>query len=271
MTNLTFSKGWKSLELAKAYFHNSELQRQCIWDLLGSYPFKGNESILDFGCRDGKMAAELTHFVKKGSVTAVDHSEWMIQLAKLYFPASAFPNLKFTQIHSLVFDDHPKDFLYDRIVSFYVFHLVADPFLILKNLYSHLKKHGELFMIIPTHADPHMSRAGQETLEKYQLPLPVSNSSAVRSLDWAREIFTNSGFKITLLESRESACPLADSHEMIQWMIGTFAAIMNVPFDISKPFFTEMFHRWIELDPGVIDQEGRVHFPLNRLNVIATK
>lgn len=271
MSTFHSSKGWKSKELAKAYFHNSELQRQCVWDLMGSHPFKGNESVLDFGCRDGKIAAEISHFVKKGKVTAVDHSEALLHLAKLYFPDFEFPNLEFSLIHSLVFDDHPKELSYDRIVSFYVFHLVTDHLQILKNLHRHLKEKGEIFMIIPAQGNSNLNKAGLETLEKFQLSLPVTYPTMSRTYEWAQEVFTQAGFKIKKLDFIERPCILADSQEMIHWMIGTFTALMDVPANLTKLFYHEMFNRWVEIDPSVIDSEGRVYFPFNRYNVVATK
>lgn len=59
-------EGWKEEFLVQQYFHHSELQRQWAWHLLGQYRFQGDEKILDFGCGDGKITAEISHFIPRG-------------------------------------------------------------------------------------------------------------------------------------------------------------------------------------------------------------
>jgi trans-aconitate 2-methyltransferase len=264
MTTLS-AKGWKTKELAKAYFHNSEIQRQCVWDLLGSFPFKEDEEILDFGCRDGKISAEISHFVKKGSVTGIDPSKPMIEFAKLYFPPTVFPNLQFIDLEKV-----PQGRLYDRVVSFYAFHIVSDPLSSLKDLYRSLKNGGKLFAVVPTEGHPNMMRAAHDTLVKYQLPIEAKKSP-IRNVEWARDLLTKAGFKITYLQLDERPCPFADAHEMIDWMVGTYSATMGIPLAFAHNFFTEVFRRWVELDTTVIDRDGRVNFRFNRLKIVGQK
>ena len=85
------NSGWNSSSLAEMYFHYSETQRQWAWELLGKHRFKGNEKILDFGCGDGKITAELSHLVVDGNVLGVDLSSEMLRLAQIKFPQFADP------------------------------------------------------------------------------------------------------------------------------------------------------------------------------------
>lgn len=64
ITSRTFEntdQGWNCDELAKMYFHNSEIQRQWAWESLSKVSFSGSEKILDFGCGDGKISAEMAN------------------------------------------------------------------------------------------------------------------------------------------------------------------------------------------------------------------
>jgi trans-aconitate methyltransferase len=115
--------GWKDECLALKYFHHSELQRQWAWHLLSGYRFKGDEQILDFGCGDGKIAAEVSHFIPQGHITGVDSSSSMIALAKRCFPSVYYPNVAFEQTGNASFNDAEKN-TYDLIFSFCVFHRV---------------------------------------------------------------------------------------------------------------------------------------------------
>ncbi|PJD96722.1 MAG: hypothetical protein CK425_05105 [Parachlamydia sp.] len=70
--------------LVRPYVHNSELQRRWAWALLASHmrELKGNEHILDVGCGDGKITADLSKFVPSGSVIGIDPSLAMLAWAK---------------------------------------------------------------------------------------------------------------------------------------------------------------------------------------------
>src|SRR5471032_3383453 len=80
---------------AADYAANSVVQQTWARELIAKLKLRGDEHILDVGCGDGKVTAELAHVVPHGSVTGVDASPQMIQFAKKYFPPSQISNLKF--------------------------------------------------------------------------------------------------------------------------------------------------------------------------------
>lgn len=73
--------------LVRLYVHNSELQRRWALAFLASnlQQLNGNEKILDIGCGDGKITAELSHLVMDGNVLGVDLSSEMLRLAQIKF------------------------------------------------------------------------------------------------------------------------------------------------------------------------------------------
>jgi trans-aconitate methyltransferase len=64
-------------------------------ELVGRLELTGTEAILDVGCGDGKVSAELADAVPRGEVLGIDISNEMIAHARAAFPPSRFPNLKF--------------------------------------------------------------------------------------------------------------------------------------------------------------------------------
>ncbi len=56
---------------------------------------QGNEALLDTGCGDGKITAELAQALPEGKAVGVDNSQEMIHLAQTTFPKSAYLNLSF--------------------------------------------------------------------------------------------------------------------------------------------------------------------------------
>jgi len=255
------------------YFHNSELQRQWAWELLAKQHFNGQERILDFGCGDGKICAELSRFVPRGGITGFDISSEMIAFAKIKFPQYAYPNLEFKQSSSLTFEDVPGKQTYDVVTSFCVFHLVPNSLEILKNLKSHLKPEGKLVLVVPAGKNPAFFEAANQTFEKYQMSAPWKNTPpanpSMRTTDGCRTLLTNAGYRVQSIEMVDTDTAFYDKQELIDYTIGTTTANWNIPVAKSRSFFTDLVNRMIELDSEVIDSEGRVHFKLSRIHVVA--
>lgn len=270
------ARGWNTENVVKLYFHYSEMQRQWVWELMGKQRFRGDEHILDFGCGDGKISAELSRFVPQGKIDAFDVSPQMITFAKIKFPAYAYPNLKFNKSDSFTFDDIPGTNAYDIITAFCVFHMVKEPLEILKNLKTHLKPSGKMFLVIPAGRNPIFFRAGNDMFEKYQLEAPWRNQSTaniptMRTLEGCAMYLKEAGFQITTMEMIDTDNPYYDKNELLEWMVGTVSANWNIPLETAPFFFYDVIERMAELDPDLIDAEGRIHFKAGRILVVATQ
>lgn len=278
ITSLTFNDvdhGWNSDSLAKMYFYHSETQRQWAWESLSNISLSGHEKVLDFGCGDGKVTAEMARLVKNGTVLGVDVSEKMIHLAKIYFPSYAFPNLTFKNSESVTLADLPGKQEYDLVCAFTVFHLIPTPLEVLKNLKTHLKPCGKLLIVVPTGANPALYQAANEIFPKYGLDTPWNkrdnpNGPSMRTLDGCSFFLKEAGYQIESLEIIDTDNPFYDLDDFIAWMVGTATATWQIPLSLSQTFFTEMVHRMYELNPDIIDEEGRFRFKMPRLHATAT-
>ena len=67
---------------AGQYAKHSSSQEKWAKELLVKLKLKGNEKLLDLGCGDGRITAEISRLVPGGMVTGIDNSESMISLAK---------------------------------------------------------------------------------------------------------------------------------------------------------------------------------------------
>ena len=74
---------WDALDYAKS----SSAQQQWARELIGKLQLKGDETLLDIGCGDGKVTAEIAACLPMGSVLGVDSSAEMIALAQSQYPA----------------------------------------------------------------------------------------------------------------------------------------------------------------------------------------
>jgi trans-aconitate methyltransferase len=80
------------------YNKSSPFQHKLAQELIAKLALSGNSRVLDIGCGDGRVTAEIARTVSEGSVTGVDSSPEMIQFARDHFPRREYQNLSFTLI-----------------------------------------------------------------------------------------------------------------------------------------------------------------------------
>jgi len=80
---------------AADYAANSAVQHTWARELIARLKLRGGEHVLDVGCGDGKITAEIARAVPRGSATGVDASRQMIEFARKTFPPAEISNLKF--------------------------------------------------------------------------------------------------------------------------------------------------------------------------------
>ncbi len=126
---------------AEEYRHFSSQQKKWGRELMDRLRLKGDEDILDLGCGDGALAAELAKRVPRGSVVGVDVSPEMIRHARLAYPRRLHPNLSWK-----VMDACHLDFLesFDVVFSNAVLHWIRDQARVLEGIARALKPGGTL-------------------------------------------------------------------------------------------------------------------------------
>jgi trans-aconitate methyltransferase len=126
---------------AQDYAKNSQNQFQWAKELIPKLKLQGNEKLLDIGCGDGKITAELARCLPDGRVVGVDSSEKMINLAKSSFPSKDYPNLsfQFMDARKLTFQSE-----FDRAFSNAALHWIVDQKAVLCGVQRSLKLGGRL-------------------------------------------------------------------------------------------------------------------------------
>ncbi len=145
--------------VAEDYFQNSQFQYEHAQYAISRYDFTGNESVLDVGCGDGKITAELADRLKEGAVVGVDSSEAMIKFASAEF-AKNRPNLNFNVCSAEKINYLNK---FDVVFSFACLHWVKDQMAFLIGAKKALKDNGKIIITLyPKH--PYIWEAIDETV-----------------------------------------------------------------------------------------------------------
>lgn len=125
------------------YYRQSALQQAMAAEQLGRLTLAGSERILDVGCGDGKITAQIAARVPRGSVLGVDPSPSMIEFASAHFGAPARVNLRF-EVADARHLAYRQEF--DLVVSFNALHWVAEQAAALQSIHAALKPGGRAIL-----------------------------------------------------------------------------------------------------------------------------
>jgi trans-aconitate 2-methyltransferase len=128
---------------AKRYDEVDSLQKWLADKHLDRLKLEGAERVLDIGCGEGKISAEVAQRLPNGSVLGIDRSTRMISFARSHFPKSACPNLAFEVADATAL---PYRGAFDLVVSFNALHWVHDQNAVLRGIRAALKASGRTFL-----------------------------------------------------------------------------------------------------------------------------
>jgi len=128
---------------AADYSRSSPAQARWAQELIAKLRLRGNERVLDIGCGDGKVTAELARSLPGGDITGVDSSPEMIRFACDHFPRSEYRNLSFMQAdaRALPFSEE-----FDIVFSNAALHWIPDHKPVLAGIARSLRPEGKLLI-----------------------------------------------------------------------------------------------------------------------------
>ena len=108
---------------AAGYARISALQQQMAHEALALLALRGDERVLDVGCGQGKITAQIAARLPRGRVVGIDPSHAMIDYATAHFGPAANGNLRFevADARALAFND-----AFDLVVSFNALHWIPE-------------------------------------------------------------------------------------------------------------------------------------------------
>lgn len=121
---------------APAYARIAALQGAMAAEALSLLDLKGSERLLDLGCGNGNVTAQIAARLPQGSAVGVDASAEMIAYAAENFPPSQYANLRFetADIRKLRFRQE-----FDLVVSFNALHWIPQQQVALRAIHDAMK------------------------------------------------------------------------------------------------------------------------------------
>lgn len=222
------------------YKANSQPQYRGAIAKLDEYHFRGEERVLDIGCGDGKITAEIARRVPKGSVVGIDASLSMIDQALR--DHKSISNLSFCHIDAL---DICFDQEFDLVVSFCALHWIKDQSKLTRNIYNALKPGGNLLVLMLGDSFPYVAEflrqdRWQKKLtnkEKRYLELTASEYFDILSAGGFTNINTVNKVNIRVLSL----------DDFTGWFNGVIPSITGLSGDDAREFARELI-KYIRAD-----------------------
>jgi trans-aconitate methyltransferase len=234
---------------AAGYEQVSALQKQLADDALASLLLKGTERILDIGCGDGRITAEVAQRVAQGSVLGLDPSRNMIAYAQQRFAPAQYPNLRYT-----AGDARALNFMaeFDLVISFNALHWVHEQVTALKGICAALKPRGQtLLRFVPRGARPNLEAIIEETAHTPRwasyfagVPAPYAHFTP----DEYRALAQSAGLRVIDISLLDSSWDFKQSAGFKAWARVTFVEwTRHLPKDDVDAFIDDSLARYARL------------------------
>lgn len=256
---------------ASEYARNSAAQQGWALELIAKLALAGTESVLDVGCGDGKVTAELARRVPRGRVTGVDSSPEMIGLARASFPPSANPNLGFQLGDARTLDFHG---IFDIVFSNATLHWVREHGPVLIGAAQSLKRGGRILFQMGGRGNGAeiFEVAGRMTTEQrwgrwfagFESPWGFYGPEEYGT--WCR----GAGLRAVRVELLPRTMLQKGAEGLAGWIRTTWMPYTErLPEDRREAFIREAVDRYLETHP--VDGNGNVGVAMVRLEVEAVK
>src|SRR5882724_5699241 len=256
---------------AAEYAANSTVQQTWARELIARLHLRGDEHILDVGCGDGKVTAEIARAVPRGSVTGVDASPEMIAFAQKTFPAKKNPNLKFHALDARKIK-MPREF--DLVFSNAALHWVDDHPAFLRGAASVLKTGGRLLVSCGGKGNAHdvfLALRPEMRLKRWRdffrkMPTPYFFYSPEEYKKWLPRF----GFKTRSIKLAPKDATYKGRDGFATWLRTTWLPYtQRVPETLREEFIAAVVERYVTKHP--VDAKGLVHVRMVRLEIDATR
>jgi trans-aconitate 2-methyltransferase len=256
---------------SRDYEKHSASQQKWARELITRLSLEGTERLLDIGCGDGKVTAEIAAILKDGSVVGIDSSESMIQLARKRYPASRYPNLIFVLMDAVNLRFQNR---FDVVFSNAALHWVKDHRPVVEAIYQCLKPGGRIVLQMGGTGNARTLIGVMEELtahpswsgwfEDFEFPY------GFLAADDYLQLLNEAGFADSSAELIEKDMVHDGEDGLKGWIRTTWLPYtQRLPERLRDEFIDLVAARYLELEP--LDASGKAHVDMVRLQAEARK
>ena len=225
--------------------------------------------MLDIGCGDGKVSAQLALAVKNGNVVGIDQSEDMITLAQETFPSDKFPNLSFLCMNATDIHLSRK---YDIVFSNAALHWIKDHLAVLREVRACLKSGGKILLQMGGRGNATHVFAALEMVMQSSQWAPYYSDFTLPYFFYGPEEYEQWLSLAGLRATRVELIPKDMQHQgpdgLLGWLRTTwFPYTDRLPLELRDAFLNEVVAAYVAAHP--LDAIGNTHVKMVRLEVEA--
>ncbi|MDV2480531.1 methyltransferase domain-containing protein [Methanoculleus sp. Wushi-C6] len=267
------------------YRQHSSTQASWAHELIAKLDLSGNERVLDLGCGEGKVTAEIAARLSSGSVLGLDLSPDMIAFAREHLPPERCPNLRFVEGDML---DLPFDGEFDVVFSNAALHWVPDHGRVFSGIARALRPGGRVLLQMggKGNAAPVLALADAMLEEEpwkdlFDGPVPrYAFYGPEEEREWLAEagltpvrvelIGKDMSFDKATDETSGARAPQVRGLDgLMGWIRTTWLLYLDrLPEEARPAFVAELANRYVERHPS---PDGRIHVPMVRLEIEAVR
>ena len=252
---------------ARAYHEQSSLQKALADENLAKLALKGDERVLDLGCGDGKITAEIAAHLPRGSVLGVDPSHDMIAFASRNYSQA---NLRFEvgDARTLPYRNE-----FDLVISFNALHWVREQDAALRSIRAGLKPHGRTHIqFVPDTGRPSL----EDVIEQTRRQAPWNAHFADFEKPFAhftpeqyRALAEQNGLRVIRIETTEHAWDFHTPTAFADFCRATFVEwTRRLPEEKRSDFIEDVLERYRAVAAWTKEEENTFKFA--QLEVVLT-
>jgi trans-aconitate 2-methyltransferase len=256
---------------ADDYAKHSTAQQEWARELIAKLHLQGGESILDIGCGDGKVSAEIATAVPTGSVLGVDNSRSMVKLAQNKYPVDQVPNLNFQMADAR---NLPFKGQFEIVFSNAALHWVRNHAPVLDGIYRSLGPEGRILLqmggrgnaavIIGVLKDVINTTRWARYFTSFEFPYGFHDAGEYKS--WLKQL----GFHSIRAELIDKDMTHMGLSKLVGWIRTTWLPYtQRIPENRREAFIEELACNYTNKYPQ--DKKGTIHVHMVRLEVEAIK
>jgi trans-aconitate 2-methyltransferase len=264
---------------AQKYSKNSELQFKAAMGALSKIEFKGDEKVLDIGCGDGRITAEIAKRVPRGSVKGIDISENQIKHAQdthqqgnLSFEVLDFSKIQYPYqvVGNSGFHDQ-----YNLVTAFSSLSWIKNQQQVFSNIALLLAYKGKIRAGLAHEDSPYLrARFKMRTHDKwkqffvdYEIPYYPANEEKVRN--WLKLAGLQEEVVDGVAGLRKIDAPhiFTCRQQFIDWMSAIPVQIDKIPEERHEQFFNDIIDEYLKEVPQ--KEDGSISLSIAELAVRA--